>query len=90
MLIAGIAVYLNTNLYIDKQSWKYRDGAHIGDWVEFNKGYIQLKGRNIYKNSEQVAVIKFCMGKLLIIRSIKTGEAGYYVNKLYPSKLFNN
>lgn len=76
-----VIIYLNTNFYIANQSWKYRDGAHIGDWVEFNKGYTQLKGRNIYKNGERVAVIRFCMGKLLIIRSLKTGESGYYINK---------
>lgn len=81
VIIISITIYLNTNFYIAKQSWKYRDGAHIGDWVEFNKGHIQLKGRSIYKNGEQVAVIRFCIGKLLVIHSMKTGESGYYVNK---------
>lgn len=81
VILVGLTIYLNTNFYISKQSWKYRDGAHVGDWIEFNKGYIQLRGRNIYKNGERVAFIRFCIGKLLIIRSIKTGESGYYINK---------
>ena len=81
IILIGIVVYLNTNFYIARQSWKYRDGAHVGDWVEFNKGYIELKGRKIYKNGEHVGAIRFCIGKLLIIRSSKTGESGYYINK---------
>jgi hypothetical protein len=81
IVAVSIAFFLNTNFYIAKQAWKYREGAHVGDWVEFNKGYTQLKGRNIYKNGERVAVIRFCMGKLLVIRSLKTGEFGYYINK---------
>jgi hypothetical protein len=81
VIILGIVIYVNTNFYIVKQSWKYRDGLHIGDWVEFEKGQVKLKGRKIYRNGEQVANIKFCMGNLLIVSSIKTGESGYYVNK---------
>ena len=74
-------VYLITNFYIIRQSWKYKEGAHVGDWIEFNKGNLQLKDRKIYKNGEQIGSIKFCLGKLLIIASSKTGESGYYINK---------
>lgn len=79
--VIGIAIYINTNFYIVKQSWKYRDGAHIGDWIEFNKGYIYLRGKNIFRNGEQIGVIHRCTGRILIIRMPKSGESGYYINK---------
>jgi hypothetical protein len=79
--VIGVVVYLNSNFYISKQSWKYSDGFRIVDWIEFNKSSVRLKGRKIYLNGEQVGVVRFCYGRKLVIYSIKTGETGYYVNK---------
>ena len=81
VLIGVTFLFLNSNFFISRQAWKYRDGFHIGDWVEFNSNDIDIKGRNIIKKGKEVAKIKICLGKMLIIRDTKTGEAGYYINK---------
>jgi hypothetical protein len=73
--------YLNSNFYIEKQNWKYRDGYYIGDWIEFNKSPVELKGRKIFLNGNNVARVRFCLGKLLIIKSLNTNEQGFYINK---------
>ena len=35
----------------------------------------------IYKKEIAVGKVVFCLGKMLIIREISTGEKGYYINK---------
>lgn len=77
----GYFIYLNTDYYIAKQSWKYRNGLHIGDWVVFNRGVVTLKGRKIYKEGVQIARIKINTGRMLIITSVNGDTSGYYINK---------
>ena len=81
ILIVVSFFYWNSNYYISKNSWKYRNGIHIGDWVNFNLDNMKRNGRKIYKNGESIAFIKICLGKLLIIQSNKTDDLGYYINK---------
>jgi hypothetical protein len=66
--ICVILIYFNTNNYIAAYKWKYRDGYHIGDWVELNRN------NNNYK-------IVFCVGNLIIIKKRNGSEYGYYINK---------
>ena len=79
-LIIGV-VYLNTNTFISKQQWKHRDGGSIGDWIEFDDSLYSIKGRTIFKNGTEAGKVLFCIGKMLIVKEIATGETGYYINK---------
>ena len=80
LIIIGI-VYLNTNHFIRKQEWKHRDGGSIGDWIEFDNTVYSVRGSTIYKNNIAAGKIVFCFGKMLIVKEIKNGEKGYYINK---------
>jgi len=81
IVIAACAVLLNTNFFIKTQEWKYRDGGSVGDWIEFDNVLYSLKGRTIYKKEIAAGKIIFCLGKMLIVKEIATGEKGYYINK---------
>lgn len=81
VLIGVILLILNSNAFISKQTWKYRDGFHIGDWVGFDSDDMHLEGSSIIKNGQEVAKVKICLGKMLVIKDSKTGESGYYINK---------
>lgn len=80
-IIAIGCAYLNTNFYITKQEWKHRDGASVGDWIEFDNVFYSLKGRTIYKKDSVSGKIVFCFGKMLIVKEKTTGKKGYYINK---------
>ena len=80
LILIGI-VYLNTNHFIRKQEWKHRDGGSIGDWIEFDNTVYSVRGRTIYKNDIAVGKIVFCFGKILMVKEIKNGEKGNYINK---------
>jgi hypothetical protein len=73
--------YLNTNLFIRGQEWKYRDGGSVGDWIKFDDKIYGVRGRTVYKNNIAMGKVIFCLGKMLIIKEIATGEKGYYINK---------
>lgn len=73
--------YLNTNYFIRGQEWKHRDGGSVGDWIEFDDTLYAVRGRTIYKNNVATGKVVFCLGKMLIIKEIATGEKGYYINK---------
>ena len=74
-------LYLNSNYFIKTQEWKHRDGGSVGDWVEFDNNFYSINKRTIYKKEIAVGKVVFCLGKMLIIREISTGEKGYYINK---------
>ena len=76
-----VALFLNSNYFISKQEWKHRDGGSVGDWIKFDNTYYSLKGKTIYKKNIQAGKVVFCVGKMLIIKEIPTGEKGYYINK---------
>ena len=80
LILIGV-VYLNTNHFIRKQEWKHRDGGSIGDWIEFGNTVYSVRGRTIYKNDIAAGKIVFCFGKMLIVKEMKNGEKGYYINK---------
>ena len=81
ILIVGILLFLNSSFFISNQTWKYRDGFHIGDWLDFNSNVMHIEGRSIIKNGQKVGRIKFCFGKMLILKDVKSYELGYYINK---------
>jgi hypothetical protein len=85
-VILSILCYYNTNFYISKHAWKYSHGDHFGDWIEFNREPVELRDREIYKNEEQVAFIKFCTGRHLVISSVKAGTLGFYAKKTLTTK----
>jgi hypothetical protein len=76
-------IYANTNRYIKNHQWKHRNGATIGDWIEFDNVYFGIDGRVIYKKNIPKGKVVFCFGKLLIIREISSGEIGYYISKSF-------
>lgn len=74
-------IYVNTDHYLARQSWKYSHGLYMGDWVVFNKGIVTLKGRKIYKDGILIANVKIYTGNRLIITSPNGDTYGYYINK---------
>jgi hypothetical protein len=42
---------------------------------------MHIEGRSIIKNGQKVGRIKFCFGKMLILKDAKSDELGYYINK---------
>jgi len=78
-VVFPIILYINSNFYIKDVQWKYKDGFHIGDWVNF--GDTDLQYRTIYSGKKAIAKIIFCYGNELIIENIETHEKGYYSNK---------
>ena len=81
LLLVAILTYVNSNAFISNQSWKYRNGVHIGDLLEFDSDYRKLDGRSIQKDGQDVAEVYLCLGKMLIIKSKQRGERSYYINK---------
>ncbi|WP_203256292.1 hypothetical protein [Hyunsoonleella ulvae] len=70
--------YLNTRFFIEKQTWKYGEGTHIGDWLSENNFRIENGHISSYRGK---AKIVFSNGKYLIIRDVKAKGKGIYVNK---------
>ena len=70
--------YVNSNFYIENQSWKYSNGKNIGDW--FEKNQYNIKDRVIQGKHESAKIV-FCFGFKLFIKDSKTGELGMYKNK---------
>lgn len=77
ILIIGI-LCINSSYYIEKQTWKYSDGVHIGDWL--GESNFKIQDGIIYGNSGKAKIV-FCFGFKLVIKNIVTGEKGFYVNK---------
>jgi hypothetical protein len=77
-LVIILAIYFNSDSFIEKQDWKYSEGTHIGDWL--GKNQFEINDGIIYTNSGNAKVI-FSFGKKLIIENTKTQVRGYYVNK---------
>lgn len=67
---------------IVKYAWKYDNGYHIGDWIEFNDTLYRLDNDlNIYRNGSKVAVITAANDHEMTIEADSTKEKGRYVNK---------
>lgn len=66
--------------------WKYGEGFHLGDELNFN--HIKLRNDTIFENKKPVAVITSYRGDILDlvgptikIKSIETGKIGIYHQK---------
>ena len=77
-LVLIFAFYSNSSSFIEKQDWKYAEGAHIGDWLAKNSFEIN---NGIIETNQGKAKVVFCCGKKLIIKNLETKEKGFYVNK---------
>ena len=77
VVIIGSLLYFNEGeTYIEGQIWKYNDGSHIGDVLNFKNEY--LEGKYIYRNDKVIAKVIFCTKETLVLRSYENGEKGYY------------
>lgn len=76
-----------TNKDVKNKSWKYAEGFHLGDWVEFSNSGFVLSHDSIFENGKAVARIIDSESNLLenknsiTIESIPTKEKGAYLNK---------
>lgn len=70
--------YLNTRFFIEKQTWKYAEGTHVGDWLSENNFRIENGLISSYQGKAKIVV---SIGKYLIIRDLKTKDKGIYINK---------
>ncbi len=76
-----------TEADINEQTWKYSEGATIGDWIDFRGSIFALKKDTIYSNKVSVAVIisskisTFGSKRNLVIESIKNKQKGIYIEK---------
>ena len=69
-----------------KHWYKYEDGYHIGDWVEFDGMVFELSHDTIYKYDSAVAIIIEIQKNVfaddrLIVRDINSNETGSYFEK---------
>lgn len=58
-------IYLNSNLFIKNQEWKYKKGFHLGDYLT------NFESDNTF----------LCFGLVLIVKNPDKNEFGYYYNK---------
>jgi hypothetical protein len=63
---------------ISKCSWKHTEGKGIGGYLQFKTGLFKLKGENIYKNGEMVAIVLKTYGNRLVIKNIHNNEKCEY------------
>jgi hypothetical protein len=81
LIVAIFFLYVNLNLYIRNQDWKYSRGGHIGDFVTFDQSHYELKGRGIYKDGKIIGKVSICLWQVLIIKDSETNSVGYYSKK---------
>jgi hypothetical protein len=81
LIVVIFFVYVNLNLYIKNQDWKYSSGSHIGDFVIFDKSHYDIKGRKIYKEGKIIGKVFVCLWQVLIIKDTESSNFGYYSKK---------
>ena len=83
----GLLSCTSDSTYVQRHQWKYGDGYRIGDWLSFDSsGSYAVSNDTLYKQGKAVAiVIDVDMGIVhdteLEIKSVSTGEAGFYHEK---------
>ena len=76
-----------TEADIKEQSWKYSNGANIGDWIDFKNSLFSLSNDTIYSNQTAIAKIissrisVFESKRTITIESIKNKQLGIYIEK---------
>ena len=71
---------------INKSNWKYREGYHIGDWLDFKTG-LSLRNDTIYKDNTAIAKFieidkgYFGFPTKLQMADLKTNKTGTYIAK---------
>ena len=67
--------------YAKSSEWKYGDGHHIGDWLEFSHNIYTIdKKGNIYVDGTLAAKLKRAGLGRMVVKSESEAE-GYYVKK---------
>jgi hypothetical protein len=81
LVVSLIFLFVNLNIYIGRQDWKYSRGEYIADFLNFSDTTYKLSGRRIYKNGVLVGRIYFCFGPTLVIKGSENNAIGYYSKK---------
>lgn len=81
-VILILTICLNTN-YLETSRWKYSDGFHVGDVIDFSSSgednsSLFLNNQSIYLNDKLVGRLVYYNHRELIIESLEK-EKGYYV-----------
>ena len=71
-----------------KREWKYMDGFHFGDFLDFANENYQVKNDTLFNGDIPFAIVEdfsrtFFPGteNKLNLKDIKTGELGFYTDK---------
>ncbi len=69
------------------EQWKYSEGYHVGDVLDFKDSVYSLHSDTIYKDEIPVAVVEkmenrpLSSHKVLYIRALSSDESGRYVGQ---------
>jgi len=70
-------IYVNTDYFIKKHTWKSLSTNQISDFLEFDNS--NLKNHVIYgKNNKKVGLILLSFYKIIVIKKIDDGVCIYY------------
>jgi hypothetical protein len=80
--VLGILIIVGCNSHssIENYEWKYGEGYHIGDFIEFKKPTIyEIDDSNrIFVDKKHIADVVDCSARRLTIKSSSTGRTGLY------------
>ncbi len=70
---------------IENKAWKYRDGFHIGDWIEFDDTVFLVKNDTIFNRKIPIAKIHDYQNRfvdqILVIEQLNDTIKGFYCSK---------
>ena len=76
----------NTN-YVRSHQWKYGDGFHVQDWLDFRQGgFLELHGDTVFREGCPIAIVSKVEHRIgadtrLELQSMQTNEIGTYYEK---------
>lgn len=77
-LIPLLASCTLSNNEIEEREWKYYEGYRVGDFLYFDGNTYHLKGNDMYKYGQKVAVVVKATPRKLTIKSINSDSIGVY------------
>ena len=85
LLLVIFVFSCNTNDPFKRSRFKYSDGFHIADVIDFTKN-TSVRNDTVYLNHQPVAVFesyekRWLADNLLFVKSLQTGVIGRYVEK---------
>lgn len=90
LLLIGCTVDTDRNdikSHVMEHEWKYGEGFHIGDWLDFSINIYKIKGDTILRGDSAIAIVKKIEiggpgnDDELYIISMQRGEWGMYHSK---------